>query len=183
MKRTSILTAFLAVMTAVVMTACTSNTYSKLRDKENRLIESYISRQGIRVLTSMPDIPQGEYWGEKDYAALEEYDQLYFHLVSKVDTTRQIEAGDKVNIRFRKYSLDVYADTISYWTTDDGGDPIRLTVGSTTGTYNCTGWQAAILAMKQEGECKIICPSVYGTSDDNSSVTPYCYDLKVTRVK
>ena len=173
----------LMVVVIAAVTGCTSNTYSKLRDREKQLIDSYMSRQGLRVLKSMPDVAQGAKWDEKDYVALEEYDQLYFHLVSAVDTTRKLEAGDKVNVRFRKYSLDVYADTISYWTTDDAGEPIRLAIGITSGTYNCTGWQAAILAMGQEGECKIICPSVYGTSDDNSSVTPYCYDLKVTRVR
>lgn len=177
------LTSILTVLVIMAIAGCTSNTYSKLRNREKQLIDGYMTRQGFRVLKSMPDVAQGAKWDEKDYVALEEYDQLYFHLVSAVDTTRKIEVGDKVNIRFRKYTLDVYADTISYWTTDDAGDPIRLTVGSTTGTYNCTGWLAAILAMKQEGECKIICPSVYGTSDDNSTVTPYCYDLKVTRVK
>lgn len=171
------------VVVIAAVTGCTSNTYSKLRDREKQLIDSYMRRQGLRVLKSMPDVAQGAKWDEKDYVALEEYDQLYFHLVSAVDTTRKLEAGDKVNVRFRKYSLDVYADTISYWTTDDAGEPIRLTIGSTSGTFNCSGWKAAILAMGQEGECKIICPSVYGTSDDNSSVTPYCYDLKVTRVR
>ncbi|MCR4663986.1 MAG: DUF4827 domain-containing protein [Paludibacteraceae bacterium] len=179
MKKAVILLAAIAVIAA----GCTTNTYSKLRTKEKNLIDSYISRQGIHVVKSMPDVQQGEKWNEKDYLALEEYDQLYFHLVSAVDTTRELAAGDKVNIRFRKYSLDVYADTISYWTTDDAGEPIQMTIGSTSGTYNCTGWQAAILAMKQEGECKIICPSVYGVSDDNSTVTPYCYDLRVTKVK
>ncbi|MBR1515513.1 MAG: DUF4827 family protein [Paludibacteraceae bacterium] len=177
------LTAVLTAVIIIALSSCTSNTYSKLRNKEKQLIESYMSRQGLRSLKTKPNVAQGEKWDEKDYVALEEYDQLYFHLVSAVDTTRKIEVGDKVNIRFRKYTLDTYADTISYWTTDDAGEPIRLTVGSTTGTYNCTGWQAAILAMEQEGECKIICPSVYGTADDNSSVTPYCYDLKVTRVR
>ena len=165
------LTAVLTAVIIIALSSCTSNTYSKLRNKEKQLIESYMSRQGLRSLKTKPNVAQGE------------YDQLYFHLVSAVDTTRKIEVGDKVNIRFRTYTLDTYADTISYWTTDDAGEPIRLTVGSTTGTYNCTGWQAAILAMEQEGECKIICPSVYGTADDNSSVTPYCYDLKVTRVR
>ncbi len=175
--------AVLAVALAALMTGCKENTYSKLRDKEKKLIESYIGRQGINVLSAMPDVPHGEFWNAKDFVALEEYDQLYVHLVSAVDTTRRLAAGDRVNVRFRKYTLDVYADTVSYWTTDDAGDPIRLTVGSTSGTYNCTGWQAAILAIKQEGECKIICPSVYGTSDDNSSVTPCCYDLKVKKVR
>ena len=180
--RNGLYTAFV-VMLASLLTGCTGNTYSKLRNKEQALIESYISRQGIRTVTAMPDVEQGESWDEKLYVALEEYDQLYFHLVTAVDTTRKLEIGDKVNVRFRKYTLDVYADTVSYWTTDDAGEPLRLTVGSSSGTYNCTGWQAAITAMGQEGECKIICPSVYGTSDDNSSVTPYCYDLKVTRVR
>lgn len=165
----------------LTMSGCSGNTYSKLRNREKQLIDSYIARQHIQVRNTMPAVRQGERWDDNLYVALPEYDQLYFHLTSPVDSTTSLVAGDKVNIRFRKYALTANADTISYWTTDDAGDPITLTVGPTTGNYNCTGWQAAILAMGYEGECKIICPSVYGPSADNASVTPYGYDLRITK--
>ncbi len=169
------------VLLMAVCSACTGNTYSKQRQKEKTLIDAYISRLGLITQTSMPSIPQGESWDKNLYVELPGYDQLYFHLSSPVDSTRLIAAGDKVNVRFRKYSLDIYADTISYWTTDDAGEPLTLTVGSTSGTFNCAGWQAAILSMGYEGECTIICPSVYGPTEDNATVTPYCYDLRVVR--
>ncbi len=171
------------LLLALLCYSCANNTYSELRKSENRLIDSYIKRYGLRVASTMPNVPQGQYWDKDLYVTLTNYDNLYFHLNSKVDSTaaHAIILGDKVNVRFRKYTLDTYADTISYWTTDDAGEPITLTVGSTSGDYNCTGWQAAIMAMAYEGECTIICPSVYGTSADNSAVKPYCYDLRVTK--
>lgn len=165
----------------VLCSACTGNTYSKQREKEKKLIAAYLSRQNLVTQSAMPSMKQGQSWDENLYVELPGYDQLYFHLSSPVDSTRLIAAGDKVNVRFRKYSLDVYADTINYWTTDDAGEPLILTVGSTSGSFNCTGWQAAILAMGFEGECSIICPSVYGATEDNATVTPYCYDLRIVR--
>ena len=181
MKNHLYISLFLFGLILSVCTACTGNTYSKQREQEKNLISSYISRYGITIQTTMPVLPQGSRWDDRLYVELSGYDQLYFHLSSPVDSTHALAVGDKVNVRFRKYSLDTYADTISYWTTDDAGEPIVLTIGSASGTYNCTGWQAAIMEMGYEGECKLICPSVYGTTEDNSTVTPYCYDLRVTR--
>jgi FKBP-type peptidyl-prolyl cis-trans isomerase len=44
----------------------------------------------------------------------------------------------------------------------------------------CSGWQIALQHMKHSGaECKIICPSKLGFTDQNSSVTPYGYDMKI----
>jgi hypothetical protein len=44
----------------------------------------------------------------------------------------------------------------------------------------CTGWQVALKYMKYtDSQCKIICPSKMGFSEENSAVTPYGYDLKI----
>ena len=38
-----------------LMTAgCTSNTYSRLRDKEDKLIANYISRNGLQIIEEEP---------------------------------------------------------------------------------------------------------------------------------
>ena len=45
---------------------------------------------------------------------------------------------------------------------------------------SCTGWQVALKYMKYtDSECKIICPSKLGFSNENSAVIPYGYDLKI----
>jgi hypothetical protein len=171
------------VLLAVALCGCKGNTYSKLIKKEKKKIENYMSREGIRVLGEAPDVKHGEKWGEKDYIALEGYDNLYFHLSSAIDTNAvRLIAGDKVNVRYRKYGMDAYTDTISYWTTDDGGEPISLIVGDVPGVNSCQAWRLAILRMGRSGyECRIICPSTAGFSDDNASVTPYVYDLKISK--
>jgi len=168
---------------AFSLTACNNNTYSKLLKQENKLISSYISRMGIRIVSEEPTTTHGEKWEEKDYIAMPSYDHFYYHLSSTIDTTKDtIVSGDVVNVRFRKYKLDAYSDTINYWTTDDAGEPLTFTVGNMAETNACTAWHIAILQMKYSGsECKIICPSTIGFDDDNMSVTPYGYDLRVTK--
>lgn len=169
----------------LLLTGCKGNTYSKLLKQEKKVIDNYISRMDINVIDNAPKLAQGQCWGDKDYLSMPKYDNFYFHLVSPVDTTREkIVTGDIVNVRFRKYTLNEYGDTISYWTTDDAGDPLTFTVGTTATNNSCIGWHMAIMQMKYSGsECKIICPSTIGFDDDNSSVTPYGYDLKVTKRK
>lgn len=165
------------------MVGCKGNTYSKLLDKEKKVIANYVSRMGIRVLKSEPVVKQGEKWNDNDYIELPSYDRLYFHLSTPVDSTRDtLIVGDAVNVRYRKYTLDEYGDTISCWTTDDSGEPVTFVLGNTGDARSCAAWHLAIQQMKYSGaECKIICPSTAGFTEDNSSVTPYGYDLRVTK--
>ena len=116
------------IFLALFMVGCKGNTYSKLLKKEQKKIKNYISRMDIRVVSSAPDVKQGESWPEKDYISMPTYEYFYFHLSTPLDTLRDvIHAGDVVNVRYRKYGLDSYTDTISCWTTDDAGEPITFT--------------------------------------------------------
>ena len=168
-----------------LMVSCKGNTYSKLLKKENKLIDNYMSRMEIQVMDKDPEVEQGECWPEKVYVPMPGLEHCYFHLSSPVDTTKdEILSGHVVNVRYRKYGLGNYPDTIQVWTTDDGGIPPSFTVGDMADPNACAAWHAAVLKMKYSGaECKIICPSTAGFDEDNSSVTPYGYDLRVTKRK
>ena len=167
----------IALLLSIVFIAvgCNQNTYSDDLKEEEKLIENFIQRQGIQVVTEEP-----AEWGENVYWKLPDYDNYYFHLVNAGDTSSaEIEAKDKVNLRYRQYTLEAYADTISCWTTQDSPEPVVLQylVASST---SCSGWQIALQYMKYSGaECKIICPSKLGFTDQNTSVIPYGYDMKI----
>lgn len=152
-----------------------SNVYSDLLKEERKLIEDYIARNGITVVTEEP-----QEWGEKVYWQVPDYDNFYFHLVDQGDTTQtEIEAKEIVLLRFKRYTLDEYADTLYNWTTQDSPEPIKFQY-MINSDNSCTGWQMAVKYMKYPGaQCKIICPSKLGFSEENSSVTPYGYDLKI----
>jgi hypothetical protein len=168
----------LILLTAVVFTACKkNNVYSELLKAERNLIEAYMQRQGITVVQcdSMPEV-----WGDNDYWQVPDYDNFYFHLVEPGDTTQmEIEAKETVLLRFKRYTLDEYADTLYNWTTQDSPEPVKFQYMITSDNA-CTGWQMAVKYMKYPGaQCKIICPSKMGFSEENSSVTPYGYDIKI----
>lgn len=158
-----------------VLIGCNNNTYSDDLKEEQQLIENFIQRQGIQVVTEEP-----EEWGDNVYWKLPDYDNYYFHLVQRGDTTSaELEAKDKVLLRYRQYTLDAYADTISYWTTLDSPNPVELQY-MVSSQASCTGWQLALQYMKYSGaECKIICPSKLGFTDQNSNVIPFGYDMKI----
>ena len=152
-----------------------SNVYSDLLKEERKLIEDYIARNGITVVTEEP-----QEWGEKVYWQVPDYDNFYFHLVDQGDTTQtEIEAKEIVLLRFKRYTLDEYADTLYNWTTQDSPEPIKFQY-MINSDNSCTGWQMAVKYMKYSGaQCKIICPSTLGFTDDNSNVIPYGYDMKI----
>ena len=70
----------------LLLTACNGNTYSRLRDKEDKLIANYISRNNLQIVTEEPGIDH--VWGEKEFYKVKGYDNFYFHLISRGDSVR-----------------------------------------------------------------------------------------------
>jgi hypothetical protein len=105
-------------------------------------------------------------------------DGIYFQLVEKGvgDTLR---VGDKLVLRYKQSTLDVYPMVEDYWTTQDRPYPNEITYGSLANS--CEGWQKAFELMKKsEAHARIIVPSKLGRND--SEVIPYVYELKIRRV-
>lgn len=173
--------------TCGLFAACTANSYSSDLKAEKKLIADYIAREKINVVYELPD---DDKWGEKDYYQVNGYDYLYFHLVKRGepyhlnqhgDTVRtdSVLATEKVVMRYRKYTLEINADTADFWTTLNSAYPLEFTY-LTDYTTAPTAWHVAVGLMKySDSECKIICPSKLGFTDDGNTVTPYGYDLKM----
>ena len=171
-----------------MLTGCTANTYSSQLKEEKKLIADYLEREKINVIHELPD--DNVKWGEKDYYQVSGYDNLYFHLVKRGDpihitasgdtiTTDEVIATETVVMRYRKYTLGTNPDTASYWTVLDSAYPVEFTY-LTDFTTAPKAWHAAVGLMKySDSECKIICPSKLGFTEDGNTVTPYGYDLKM----
>lgn len=168
------------VLLLIVASACNNNknVYSDLLKAEEELIKAYILREGIHVVESDSMPTQ---WGEKDYWKVPEYDNFYLHMVQAGDTaSAEVEAKDNILLRFKRYTLEEYADTLSNWNTLDNPNPTKFQY-MVSSDASCLGWQTAIKHMKYtNSQCKVIVPSKMGFSEENSSVTPYGYDLKIT---
>lgn len=175
MKKLSI---YILLFMGPILAGCDNNTYSNALEEEKKLIENFIQRQGIVVVEEEPQTM--EEWGEKVYWKIPDYDDFYFHLVAKGDTTKPaLEAKDVVLLRYIQYTLDAYADTTRFWNSDDQPHPTELQYRISS-DESFTGWQIALEYMKYTGsQCKIICPSRLGNTDDNSNVIPRGYDMKI----
>ena len=175
----------------IIASGCSSNTYSRLRDQEDRLIANYISRNNLQILKEEPSIDH--VWGEKEYYKVTGVDNFYFHLISRGDSVRydtisptkidtvdlQIIPNDLIVARYKKFGLTENADTLSYWSTLDQSYPYEFHY---TNLSECeaTAWHLAIRLMKYpESVCEIIVPSKLGFNAEQSSVTPYVYILKI----
>ena len=160
----------------LVAYGCNSNIYSEQLKKERKLIESYIARHGLIIVDTLPAADQ---WEENIYYRVPEGDNCYFHMVALGDTTfPEIEKEDEVLLRYKRYTLDEYPDTLSNWGTMDSAKPIELEY-MVNSENSCTGWQVALKYMKYPySQCKIIVPSKMGFREENSTVTPYGYELK-----
>ena len=179
---------FIICLLCLLASCNNTTTYSRQLDAEKKLIKDYIARNELNILTKWPE--SGYVWGEKDYALIPGYDNLYFHLVDSGDVTSDtLSYSDEIIFRFRKYTLNAYADTISYWSTLDGSEPVSFSLSNYstsawTSTCACVGVAKALEYMKyKNSESKIICPSKLGVLTDGNSVTPYGYDIKIKGIK
>jgi hypothetical protein len=172
MKKTSI---YIVLFVGIILVGCNNNTYSDALKEEEKLIENFIKRNNIEVVTEKPTE-----WKENVYWKVPDYDNYYFHLVEVGDTTKPaLQTKDILNLRYIQYTLEAYADTTRYWNTVDAPYPIELQYKVST-EASCTGWQIALEYMQYSGaQCKIICPSKLGFSNENSNVIPYGYDMKI----
>lgn len=189
MRKTSI---YILSLLGLILASCNNNTYSNALKEEEKLIENFIKLQGIIVVKDQPTTM--EEWKKMSsdstkvhlvYWQVPDKDNFYFHLMEEGDTTQPaLKVKDWVNLQYIQYTLDAYADTIPYadtirfWNTNDyqGNTPQIQYMVST----ECEGWQIALKYMKYSGaQCKIICPSKQGFTEDQTSVTPRGFDMKI----
>ena len=176
--------AFLAI-------GCSGTTYSKLRDKEDKLIANYISRNGLQIVTEEPDADH--VWGEKEFYKVAGVDNFYFHLISRGDSVlidsvsptqidtidQKIIANDQIVSRYKRWALTENADTLDLWTTLNQSFPYEFHYLNYS-ECESTAWHIAISLMKYpNSQCEIIVPSKLGFSDEQTSVTPYAYIIKI----
>ena len=175
----------------IIAAGCNGNTYSRLRDKEDRLIANYLSRNNYTIVTEEPD--DNHVWGEKEFYKVKGVDNLYFRLISRGDSVLvdslsdgkkdtldlSIVANDVIIARYKRWELTENADTLSYWTTLEQAYPYEFHYLNTT-ECEATAWHLAVGLMKYPNSiCEIIVPSKLGFSAEQSTVTPYAYLLKI----
>ncbi len=175
----------------IIAAGCNGNTYSRLRDKEDRLIANYLSRNNYTIVTEEPD--DNHVWGEKEFYKVKGVDNLYFRLISRgdsvlVDTQSDgkkdtldlsIVANDVIIARYKRWELTENADTLSYWTTLEQAYPYEFHYLNTT-ECEAVAWHLAVGLMEYPNSvCEIIVPSKLGFSAEQSTVTPYAYILKI----
>ncbi len=170
-----ILYLFLFGISSMLMITACNRSYARELKKEKKLIKEFIKRHNINILDS---IPKDGAWGENDYVEIDDY--LYFHLTYAGDTDGDtLKPYDNVVMRYRKYTLGIPSDTISFWTTNDSGWPVHFQY-TITGTTSCVAWHNALKYMKySNSRATIICPSKLGFDDDATTVTPYGYDMHI----
>lgn len=174
----------LCLIGALALMACNSNSYSNKLKEEKKLIESYMKVHGYTITDELP--AEGTKWPENLYYRIPvtSTDYCFFHLREAGDTSITVYRNQVVVMRYRQYTLTEPHDTVYAWNTNDSAYPLEFRYLTDNSGASCTAWQYAIGLMKHpEAECALIVPSKLGFTNEQSSVTPYGYDLKIKRLK
>jgi hypothetical protein len=183
MKRISYLF-FLIFLASIVASSCSNTkTYAQLLKDEQDLIDGFIKRNNILVVSTFPtDTP----WVKdgRDVYVLVKSSGLYFHMVNPGDSSKIKTNPDTLVLkntvvpRFKQYTLGIPSDTISNWSTIDYPYPATFVYGDLT--QSCKAFQEAAFYMKRNNsEAKLIVPSKIGFNSEMMSVIPMGYDLKI----
>jgi hypothetical protein len=156
------------------LTACNDDniTFAEELKAEQKVIEDFLERQKITVVTTMPETtwPADVYYKSST--------GLYFQMVKKGDETIEAKGGDKIIARYIQYTLVENPDTVYNLTTIDNPDPKTFTYLNLAQV--CTGWHEAIGYMKyHDSEARLIVFSKIGFSEFGRPATPVGYDLKI----
>jgi hypothetical protein len=170
---------FLVFLTSLMATSCSdTKTYAELLKDEKNLIEAYIKRSNIEVVSAFPASTAWTNDGKDVYVLTTS--GLYFHMVNAGDLSSNDTLMSKniVVPRYKEYTLGVVADTISNWSTIDYTYPSSFTYGDLT--LSCKAFHEAASYMKRnDTEAKIIVPSSIGFNADLLTVTPKAFDIKI----
>lgn len=162
----------LSFFSALIFTSCDDTTFAKELKIEKKIIEDYVKRNNINVITSAP---ADNAWGANDFILTES--GLYFHL-SKAGAGDDVETSNKIVPRYIQYTLVEPSDTLKKWTTTDFLYPEEFIYGNTT--QSCPAFHEAVSYMKKNGsEAKIIVPSKIGFQANWTPATPMGYLLKI----
>lgn len=169
----------IAVFTAFMASCDDNQTYAEQLDAEKALIQDFIDRQGIIVVSTMPTkFP----WDNNVYYKTKS--GLYFRLENQgdINSADSLESNDLVVARYLQYTLDVKADTL------ENNNTIQFPFPSEFNYLDysqaCAGWHEAVGLMKRNNaEAKVIIYSKLGFSNYLNSVTPIGYNMKIRIMK
>ena len=178
MKRISYLF-FLAFLTSLLATSCSNTkTYAELLKEEKNLIDAYVKRNNIEVVSTFPANTAWNNNGRDVYVLTKS--GLYFHMVNagNLISNDTLMLKNIVVPRYKEYTLGVVADTISNWSTIDYTYPSSFTYGDLT--LSCKAFHEAASYMKRnDTQAKIIVPSSIGFNADLLTVTPKAFEIKI----
>jgi len=164
-------------VSAIFLISCDDRTtYAEQLKAERLLIEDYIKRNNIQVVSEFPESKTA--WPKNLF--VKTTSGLYFHLSDPGDitSTDTLETYDLVSVRYLQYTLTTKPDTVFSWNTIDSPYPTTFNYQDYTKANNA--WHEALSYMKRnESQAKIIVPSKLGFQSNMQSVTPYGYDLKI----
>ena len=189
------LAAYFQLKTSILLIGCiiflslsscnNQETYAEQLKKEKVLIDSYLKRNHIRVISTAPSSDAA--WDESEY--INPSGDMYFNLSKAGIGTDSVEVGDKVFVRFKSYTLGENPDSILNWDVIHYSEAPEFIYGNTAEA--CIAWHTAISYMKKtDSEAKVIVPSkmgftsstanpYWGVLDDESSTTPRVYILQL----
>lgn len=185
-----------SLVAVLVSTSCNrEKRYADYVDDENKLMDKYISRKNIKVVSLKPETVEGE-WLDENGAPIyyKTPSGLLYHQIALGDTTAPLpKVSATASVRYDGYNL---WDDLVYSTSEKySASPIDFKIQSTassSSTYG-VGFQEAVRYLHKGGKCSAIISFKIGNGEnstiknkvlsDKDQYTPMMYEIRLVNVE
>lgn len=186
---------FASIVFALVSTSCNRDKrYADYVQDENELMDKYISRKGIKIVSFKPEQTEGEWLDEKGAPIYYKTPSgLLYHQISLGDTTAvPPKVSSRAYVRYEGYNL---WDDLVYSTSEKyAASPQSFLIQnqSTSSTFG-VGFQEAVSYLYKGGKCSAIISFKIGNGEnasvnnkvlsDKDLYTPMMYEIRLVNVE
>lgn len=187
---------FVSLVSVLVSTSCSRDkSYADYVHDENELIDKYIKRHKIKVVSTRPENIQGEWLDENgDTIYYKTPSGLLYHQISLGDTTApETKVSSRAYVRYDGYNLwdDLVYSTSEKYSASPQSFLIQNKPASTS-TYGA-GFQEAVRYLRKGGKCSAIISFKIGNGEnstitnkilsDKDQYTPMMYEIRLVNVE
>jgi|AGTN01.1.fsa_nt_gi hypothetical protein len=156
-------------------------TYADYLKDESKAIDRFISKNNFTILKNFPD--NGVFKANEFYK--DPNSGVYYNIVNYGDTTKKVQLGEEIYIRFSGLKYFMVDDSTTYNNLNPNTSPFPQTLVyrgalnvSTRSVYESAtpGWITPVPYIGQMGEVKMLIPFTMGSSYDRSQYQPTYYE-------
>ena len=187
MKSYNIISAVIAVLTAILMSSCNDGkTYAELLESEDHYVNNFLADN--IVINNIPEDSVFICGKDAPYYRLDEEGDLYMQVIDPGTPGNRVKDDELVYFRYTRYSLAYYKDGELLYGAGNEDDMSQYNTSFRYNNYSLqsssqwgSGIQRPLAFLSVDCQVNIIVKSQYGFTSEIAEVIPYLFQIRYYR--